>query len=748
MKGAGEEILLLGAGGMGMLPLARYLHEGGARVTGYDDALSAEAARFYHALGRPLLGPGEAPPPCHRWIRSSAIRPDHPWLERVRARSPEAGGWRRGEWLAELARDKRLLAVAGSHGKTSTTALLAFLAERAGSAWDYLVGGLPLGGWAPARCRGGEWLVAEIDESDGTMEAFAPEITVFLHFDWDHAARYARPEDLREAWARLAARTENTVLLPAEGTAGEEPSWPEGVRLERFPAEPDGFRQTNRRAAEAAYRAATGEPAPTGWSGNFPGIWRRQDWHYRGEDRAVVEDYAHHPRELAAVLRWLRAAGGPSPLRVFFQAHRYSRTRHLAGELAAALAGADEVWLFPVYPADEKGADDPEEVLALLEEAVAAAAPYAGRVSRREEFPGCGGGGGSPAPGTWAFLGAGDSHAWAPVLAALAGTGGDRERAMAHWSREHLLPLGLDVREHYPLEGLTTFRVGGPARFYAEPADVPALATALRGAARLGIPVAQLGRGSNVLVPDEGFPGLVLRLVGPAWEGVQDAEDGAGRFRVGAGCPLQRLARWAAREGWAGFEFLEGIPGSVGGGLRMNAGAMGHWMEERVVRVETLSPEGEPEEWPREALAFGYRSCPQLEGRTILRAVLEAAGREDPAAIRERMRQMAGERRARQPGGPSAGCVFRNPEGASAGACIEGAGLKGLRQGGVRVSDQHANFFLTSPGARAAEVLSLVRLVRERVADHSGVWLEPEVRLLGGHWDPGDREAPAGRCTP
>lgn len=748
MRGAGEEILLLGAGGMGMLPLARYLHEGGARVTGYDDTVSAEAARCYRALGRPLLGPGEVPPACHRWIRSSAIRPAHPWLARVRARSPEAEGWRRGEWLAELARDKRLLAVAGSHGKTTTTALLAFLAEREGAEWDYLVGGLPLGGWPAARCRDGEWLVAEIDESDGTMEAFAPEITVFLHFDWDHAARYPRPEDLREAWARLAARTHGTVLVPGEGTAGEEPRWPEGVRLERFPARPDHFRETNRRAAEAAYRVATGNPASPRWSEDFPGIWRRQNWHYRGEHCAVVEDYAHHPRELAAVLRWLREAGGPGPLRVFFQAHRYSRTRHLAGELAEALAGADEVWLFPVYPADEKGTDDPEEVLGLLEEAVAAVGPYRGRVVRRGDFPGCAGEGGRPSPGTWAFLGAGDSHAWAPLIAALAGAAGDREQAMVHWGREHLLPLGLDLREHHPLGALTTFRVGGPARFYGEPADRLALGTALRGAVRMGIPVAVLGRGSNVLVPDEGFPGLVLRLVGPAWELLETGEEVPGRIRVGAGCPLQRLARWAAREGWAGFEFLEGIPGSVGGGLRMNAGAMGHWMEERVVRVETLSPEGEPEEWPREALAFGYRSCPQLAGRTVLGAVLEATGREEPGALRERMRRMGGERRARQPGGPSAGCVFRNPEGASAGACIERAGLKGLQHGGVRVSDQHANFFLTSPGARAGEVLSLVRLVRERVANHSGVWLEPEVQLLGGRWEKGERDRPAGGGTP
>ncbi|MBI5688497.1 MAG: UDP-N-acetylmuramate dehydrogenase [Verrucomicrobia bacterium] len=284
-----------------------------------------------------------------------------------------------------------------------------------------------------------------------------------------------------------------------------------------------------------------------------------------------------------------------------------------------------------------------------------------------------------------------------------------------------------------PLASRTTLRVGGAARVLAEPAGVADLQAVLRLATSREVPVFILGRGSNLLVPDEGVEGIVVALTHENWAAFTPREDG--RVWVGAGLRLKTLCGLAAKAGLQGFEFLEGIPGSVGGALRMNAGAMGGWMFDLVDKMLVISLAGELATLPRAALRVEYRHCGELDAAVALGALLRPAARIEAEAIGRQIDVYRRKRHETQPREPSAGCMFKNPSGTSAGRLIDECGLKGERIGGAQVSPVHANFIVNLGGATAADVIALVRRVRYRVRDLRGVDLQPEVLFFGRRWE-------------
>jgi UDP-N-acetylenolpyruvoylglucosamine reductase len=275
--------------------------------------------------------------------------------------------------------------------------------------------------------------------------------------------------------------------------------------------------------------------------------------------------------------------------------------------------------------------------------------------------------------------------------------------------------------------------VGGAARFYAEPANYSELRVLLRAAALFELPTFCLGRGSNLLVCDEGFPGLVIRFTAPAWRRIE-ALDG-GRIWVAAGARLKEICGFAAKTGLGGFEFLEGIPGALGGALRMNAGAMGSWMFDTVERVQFIDEQGHYQDLSKDAFHFGYRKVEEISRGVALGAILRSAQSESELAIRGRIDTYSSSRKESQPRGASAGCIFKNPEGHYAGKLIDELGLKGSRVGAAEVSPVHGNFIVNHGGATAADVIELVRRIRRQVKAESGYILEPEVLLVGKTWD-------------
>ena len=285
------------------------------------------------------------------------------------------------------------------------------------------------------------------------------------------------------------------------------------------------------------------------------------------------------------------------------------------------------------------------------------------------------------------------------------------------------------VRSEELLAKHTSFRIGGPAELMVFPHNREELAAVLRIAQELEIKPRILGGGTNVLAPDEGVRGLVivtretfmgLALVSPT------------NITAMAGMTLAQAANFAARNRLSGLEFAHGIPGTVGGGVYMNAGAYGGEMRDVAVRTEFMHLDGTTEIFEGDAQGFAYRrsTFQTLPGVIVRTEFALHAGKE--AEIRARMKQLAEKRRNSQPLElPSAGSTFKRPRTGYAAALIEQAGLKGLSVGGAAVSEKHAGFIVNRAGASASDVLALVKLVQERVLAHSGVRLEPEVRLWG-----------------
>jgi UDP-N-acetylmuramate dehydrogenase len=284
------------------------------------------------------------------------------------------------------------------------------------------------------------------------------------------------------------------------------------------------------------------------------------------------------------------------------------------------------------------------------------------------------------------------------------------------------------VRTQFGLAPLTTFRIGGPAALFLEPETEPDLVASSEAVRETGIPFAILGKGSNVLVADGGFPGLVLRL----GRGYRWAAREGDRLRAGAAMPLPALAGVALSHGLTGLEFGVAIPATVGGAVRMNAGAHGRELAQVLERVEIFELQrGQARGVPVAEVGFTYRRSGFADDAVVVAATVQLAAGE-PATIREAMDEAREYRRRTQPLAESnCGSVFKNPPGDHAGRLIEDAGGKGLGVGGASISTKHANFIVTSEGARAADVLELIRSVQELVFARSGVRLEPEVHLVG-----------------
>ena len=281
------------------------------------------------------------------------------------------------------------------------------------------------------------------------------------------------------------------------------------------------------------------------------------------------------------------------------------------------------------------------------------------------------------------------------------------------------------IEHRYPLQKLNTWRIGGLAETVCWPESEEELREIWLKCQEQGIPFRLFGRGSNVLFPDEGLPGVTVISTGLA-QSVWDSE----RVTVGAGYSLARLSQEAADRGLTGLEFARGIPGTVGGAVVMNAGAHGGSIQDILEEVKILAPEGEVQRLAKEDIQFGYRECSLRDQAIVLEGVFHLKPG-DPDVIQATMSENLARRKAAQPLElPNAGSVFRNPPGGSAGRLIEEAGWKGKRLGGAKVSSKHANFIVNQGNATARDVLALIREIQKDVHHQFGVELKTEVRYI------------------
>ncbi|MCR5530908.1 MAG: UDP-N-acetylmuramate dehydrogenase [Lachnospiraceae bacterium] len=284
-----------------------------------------------------------------------------------------------------------------------------------------------------------------------------------------------------------------------------------------------------------------------------------------------------------------------------------------------------------------------------------------------------------------------------------------------------------------PMAKHTTFRIGGPAECYVIPDDAEQIRKTVALADEAGVPCHIIGNGSNLLVSDDGVPGIVIRMEENSWEKTGTAEDGRDCFRVSAGSLFSSFAKVLCRDGYTGLEFATGIPGSIGGAVVMNAGAYGGEVKDVLVSADVLTKSGKILTVPASELDLSYRhSNIDENGYTVLSAVFAVKKSEDPEAVSGRVAELSEKRKEKQPlEYPSAGSTFKRPEGYFAGKLIDDCGLRGYRVGDAQVSEKHCGFVINRGNATAEDVMQLISAVQRKVMEQFGILLEPEVRFLG-----------------
>jgi UDP-N-acetylenolpyruvoylglucosamine reductase len=457
----------------------------------------------------------------------------------------------------------------------------------------------------------------------------------------------------------------------------------------------------------------------------FRGARRRFEIRHSGERFTVVDDYGHHPSEIAATLA---TAKGLQPKRIVcvFQPHRYSRTQLLKKEFGASFDDVDELFVTDVYAASEKplpgvsGNTIVEEVRE-HDKARGVVRPAASfqftptMLLSRDKV------GNALRPGDLLItLGAGNVHEVGRCIAK------DLPVLEKLWSILEANGGGL-AKLYEPMNRHTTFLIGGPAQYWVEPHTVAGFAEIVKHLRSASVPIRVIGRGSNLLVKDGGIRGAVIHPSKGEFEEVRVVD---GQLVCGVGARLKKIASAARNAGIGGLEWMEGVPGNLGGAIRMNAGAMGLEMADNLVSVRFIAADGSVQEKPLSEIQHQYRSIAEFEERYIVGAVLKGKPATQ-AEIDAGLEASRVKRRTSQPIGASAGCMFKNPQLCGAGKLVDELGLKGRRSGKVVVSEVHGNFFVNEGGATAREVLDLVAEIKEVAQRERGVQLEMEVKVIG-----------------
>lgn len=745
-------IHLLGVAGSGMSGLAALLLEMGHRVSGSDRVTSRETTRLQR-LGLQFSSPhsAEAVADADVVVYSSAIKPTNEAM--VAADDAGIVRVRRAECLAAILHAKKGVVVAGTHGKTTTSAMCAHVVRKGGRAVSHYVGAeIPVLGANAHWDEQSEHLVAEGDESDGTLALYKPSHAIILNIEEEHLDHYEGLEEIVEVFQTLLSQTSERVIYCGEDAVARELcgeldhaisyGWSDADFVASDVSEGRGVISfTVSRDGEELGRVELGIPGRhnvlnalaaialaddlgvdfnlvTRSLASFAGAKRRFESVYLSHRFRLVDDYGHHPTEIEATLQTARSLG-PERLIVLFQPHRYSRTQRLADEFGKALQAADLVFVTDVYPASEaplEGVSGQTIVDAVnlhndgttrcySEENLARAHHAIGNAMKAGDLV--------------LTLGAGNVHEAGKKIAG--------DLTLLESLRDQFNESELDAKLYEPMRQHTTMLVGGPAQYWVEPRTFTAFARAVDFFKNRGIPVRVVGRGSNLLVRDGGIRGAVIH---PARGEFGEVNVIGNNIIAGAGARFKKVASVAEAAGVKGFEWMEGIPGNVGGGLRMNAGAMRRETFDQVLEVTFLDEDGEIRTRSREEIEARYRNVPELSRNFALQAVFQGeAGTAEE--IRAGLEESRDHRRTTQPVAASSGCVFKNPEGIGAGQLIDELGLKGEGEGKAEVSEVHGNFIVNRGKAKAEDVLDLIERIKAEAREKRGIELDTEVQILG-----------------
>ena len=755
-------IHFVGIGGTGMCGIAEVLFNLGYTVSGSDIKESAVTQRLVDLGVKVEIGhKRENIKQVDVVVVSSAVdrtnaEVDEAYLNRIPVIP-------RAEMLAELMRFRFGIAVAGTHGKTTTTSLTVSMLAEGGLDPTYVIGGRLNSAGVNAKLGLGNYLVAEADESDASFLYLQPMIAIVTNIDQDHMATYQNNyQRLKDTFIEFLHHLPfyglAVLCLDDEGIRDVLPeiSKPvttygvhqdadvraENVKQEGMHTSFDVIRQGketklsitlnmpgwhNMLNSLAAIAVATkldiSDDAIIKSLASFRGVGRRfqinGDLPLHNGKLTFVDDYGHHPRELAATLEALRQAWPERRAIVIFQPHRYTRTRDLFEDFVHVLSTVDVLILLDVYSAGEAiipGADG---------RALSRAIRVRGKVDpvfveNRDEL---------------ASILAGMVKENDVILTVGAGNVGQ----IAAELPEHLAKVlsvvkvqGLDQLKgrllcNEPLAKYTSWRVGGVADRLYLPYDKQDLCDFIKKLPE-DEPILWMGLGSNVLVRDGGIRGTVINTKGRLKD-MRINDDGT--VYVEAGVPCAHVARFCVDQGLTGAEFLAGIPGTMGGALKMNAGAFGGETWRIVKNVEMLNTKGVVVQRDPGHFEVSYRSVKNINNEWFLSANLLLEPGDTVTSI-QKIKTLLETRAKTQPTNqPSCGSVFKNPEGDFAARLIEASKLKGYSIGGAQVSEKHANFIVNTGSATATDIENLIKYVKRKVQYLHGVELQTEVCVIG-----------------
>ncbi|OHE77928.1 MAG: UDP-N-acetylenolpyruvoylglucosamine reductase [Verrucomicrobia bacterium RIFCSPHIGHO2_12_FULL_41_10] len=737
-----------------MSGLAALLLDLGHRVVGSDRVTTEEVERLSKkGLVFIMQHRAEEAHQADLVVYSSAIHSGNPTLDEAERLGKRRA--RRAEVLAALMNGKRGIVICGMHGKTTTSSMAAHILSEAGVSSSHYVGAeIPILGTNARWSSQGDYFVAEGDESDGTLVYYSPEHTILLNIEPEHLDFYKDIAAIDAVYEQLLKQTTGIIFYWADdpGAARVCAGHPralavglshhcdyryEGLTQQKFSSRFDVIAKNKNlgsielgipgvhNVSNAMLVIALGleldlpfEKMAAAFK-SFRGAKRRLELKYEGEDFLVLDDYGHHPTEIAATLATVRSIMGGEArgrLIVMFQPHRYSRTVAFQKEFGQVLLGADIVFVTEIYPASE------EPLVGITGKTIVESAQEQGHSavfyeSVLENLP----------ARVAAVMKEGD------VILSL-GAGNIHEAGQQFVEdlkkRDHFLSFigSGTVKLYEPLSRHTTMRVGGPAQFWVEPETEEGFARLVQACFQEKIPLMVMGRGSNLIVRDGGISGVVVHLVRGCF--AQCHTEGA-KISAGVGVKLKQLSAIAHQAGLGGLEWMDGIPGNLGGSLRMNAGAMGSETFDQLLCLRCVNQEGQIMTLSREELEVCYRNVPFLKNHYALSATFQ--GKECSKEDREKLLKASfTHRRETQPIAASAGCIFKNPlPTLSAGRLVDELGLKNRTVGHARVSEVHGNFIVNDGGATATEVLQLIEEIKNVALKERGIKLETEVQIVG-----------------
>ena len=757
-----KNIHFVGIGGIGMSGIARVLLEMGYKVSGSDTELSDITKRLESMGGRVFKGhsPSNISKDVEVLVYSSSIVKDNPELEEARRRKIRV--IHRAEVLGELFNNKKGIAVTGTHGKTTTTSLISVMLKNSNMDPTVIIGGEVRQFKGNAKLGNGPYLVAEADESDSSFLHLRPLYAVITNIEMEHLDHYKTLDDIKASYRSFVGNLKDGgAVFYNQGDAnakdilkdfhGDSESFGLSQDADIYPiaVKMVGFSTTfkciyknkllgkvtlnipgmhNVLNALATILIGLGLGldfnAIASSIKNFEGARRRFQLRYSSGGIMLIDDYAHHPTEIRAVLDTCKNWKNKR-LVVIFQPHRYTRTKFLADDFGRCFEGVNKLILTDIYAASEKPIKgvsiknicDKVRANGIADVAIVDKndiAEYVIRLKRRGDMI--------------VVLGAGDIKKAADDICEKL----ERRTLDKKLISELKRSAKGQVRVEEPIAPHTSFRIGGASSIWVEPADIADLKRILMFARTHKIPVFVIGNGTNLLVSDSGFNGMMIHLGSPFFKSVRIKGE---TVRVGAGFSLPKLIKLCCDKALSGLESLVGIPGTVGGAIYMNAGGSANPIYKNIGEVaaslKVMDYSGKIKRLKGEDVKFGYRRS-NLDGYIILEAALKLKKHHKDVLNLSCTQFMAIKREKQVLDMPSAGCIFKNPSNFqfTCGQMIDMLGLKGKRMGGAEISPKHANFIVNKDNATCKDVLALAEFIKKKVKENYNIPLEMEVKVI------------------